>query len=205
MASGPLVTSDPLAPKRICFYKSGDPQFSGFRAVISARTFKSFDALLDGLSRKVPLPFGVRTITTPRGTRPVLSLEELEDGKSYLCSDRKRVKPIDLEAARKGLVPWNTALPATRGRRASQLAASRAKRESLAARRMSRTMTIFRNGDPSSKRTMVLQRANSQTFEALLSHISEVMQFPVVKVYTIDGRRVRISSSVVMISQQGRK
>ncbi|KAJ8336484.1 hypothetical protein SKAU_G00377040 [Synaphobranchus kaupii] len=190
VASWQPVPSDPLAPKRVCFYKSGDPQFSGFRAVISGRTFKSFDALLDGLSKKVPLPFGVRNITTPRGTHAVLSLEELEDGKSYLCSDRKKAKPIDLQAAGKRPVPWNSALPATRGRHAAQPVAGRVKRGSSVALRMPRTLTVFRNGDPSARRTIMLQSASSQSFETLLGHVSEVMQFPVVKLYTTDGRRV---------------
>ncbi|XP_035285108.1 oxygen-regulated protein 1 [Anguilla anguilla] len=199
-ASGPPVVPDPLAPKRVCFYKSGDPQFSGFRAVVSGRTFKSFDALLDGLSKKVPLPFGVRTITTPRGTHAVLSLDELEDGKSYLCSDRRRVKPIDLEAARRRPLPWNSALPASRGRRASQPAGSRARRGSPAVVPMPKTLTVFRNGDPSTRHTVTLQGTSSLTFDTLLGHISELLQVPVVKLFSPDGRRVDGLAALLLCS-----
>ncbi|KAI4884570.1 hypothetical protein NFI96_010428 [Prochilodus magdalenae] len=97
--------------KRITFFKSGDAQFSGVRMAIHKRSFKCFDALLDDLSQKVPLPFGVRTITTPRGTHSIQRLEQLEDGACYLCSDRRYVKPIDVEAAGKRPTIWHNSHP----------------------------------------------------------------------------------------------
>ncbi|KAK1796824.1 hypothetical protein P4O66_000878 [Electrophorus voltai] len=54
----PPSTTDPNASKRVCFYKSDDPQFSAKQIIISSRTFRTFDALLDALSKKVPLTFG---------------------------------------------------------------------------------------------------------------------------------------------------
>ncbi|TFK11366.1 myelin P2 protein-like [Platysternon megacephalum] len=51
--------TEPVVAKRICFYKSGDPQFNGIKMVINNRSFKTFDALLDNLSKRVPIPFGV--------------------------------------------------------------------------------------------------------------------------------------------------
>ncbi|KAL1270802.1 hypothetical protein QQF64_029818 [Cirrhinus molitorella] len=88
MTSRPLHITEPTASKRVCFYKSGDSQFSGLPVVINSRTFKTFDALLDSLSKRVPLPFGVRTITTPHGHTAVQSLDQLHHGHSYICSDR---------------------------------------------------------------------------------------------------------------------
>ncbi|KAJ8372988.1 hypothetical protein AAFF_G00272250 [Aldrovandia affinis] len=196
VASWPPIISNPLSPKRVCFYKSGDPQFSGLKVIITGRTFKTFDALLDSLSKKVPLPFGVRTITTPRGTHAVLSLEELEDGKAYLCSDQKKVKPINLEAARKRLVPWNTTPMASRGRRISPTPVGRVvKRDSSVVLHMPKTLTVFRNGDPSIRHTVLLQSSSSQTFETFLVHVSDVMQFRVVKLHTTDGGKNKGSMS----------
>ncbi|KAG7241059.1 hypothetical protein INR49_026090 [Caranx melampygus] len=93
--------------KRITFFKSGDSQFGGIRMAIHKRSFKCFDALLDDLSQKVPLPFGVRTVTTPRGTNTIRHLEQLQDGGCYLCSDRRHAKPINMELASKRPSIWH--------------------------------------------------------------------------------------------------
>ncbi|XP_064188988.1 oxygen-regulated protein 1-like [Anguilla rostrata] len=196
--------SDPIASKRVCFYKSGDPQFSGLRLVINSRTFKTFDALLDSLSKKVPLPFGVRNITTPRGVHAVKTLEELRDGQSYICSDQKKVKPINLEMARKKLPPWYSARPVSARRRAIQLARQNmvrsARRENPLGVWTPKRLVVFRNGDPSMKHTVLLQRKTTQTFEALLDYMCEIMQFPVVKLYTADGRRVDGLPALILCS-----
>ncbi|KAJ3584118.1 hypothetical protein NHX12_014614 [Muraenolepis orangiensis] len=93
------VTSAPPT-KRLTFYRSGDSQFGGVKMAVHRRSFKCFDALLDDLSQKVPLPFGVRTVTTPRGTHAIQRLDQLQDGACYLCSDRRhRATPVDMELA----------------------------------------------------------------------------------------------------------
>ncbi|KAM9827312.1 oxygen-regulated protein 1-like [Neosynchiropus ocellatus] len=196
--------TDPILSKRVCFYKSGDPQFGGLRMVINSRTFKTFDALLDSLSKKVPLPFGVRNITTPRGVHGISTLEELEDGKSYICSDRRRVKPINLAQARKKPTPWYHARPASSRRRTVQQARmfpgqSVYRKEPVAVRTPKRLL-VFRNGDPSVKHMVVLQRRTTPTFQSILEYISELMQFLVIKLYTPDGRRVDGLPSLVLCS-----
>ncbi|KAK9527611.1 hypothetical protein VZT92_014157 [Zoarces viviparus] len=185
---------DPILSKRVCFYKSGDAQFNGLRMVINNRTFKTFDALLDSLSKKVPLPFGVRNITTPRGIHAVHTLDELEDGKSYICSDSRKIKPINLALARKKLAPWYHASPVSSRRWTVQQARffpgrNIHKQESVLAR-TPKTLLVFRNGDPAAKHSVVLHKRTTPTFESILEYISELMQFHVVKLHTADGRRV---------------
>ncbi|CAB1448650.1 unnamed protein product [Pleuronectes platessa] len=190
---------DPILSKRVCFYKSGDPQFSGLRMVINNRTFKTFDALLDSLSKKVPLPFGVRNITTPRGIHAIYTLDELEDGKSYICSDRRKVTPINLALARKKLPPWYHARPVTARRRVVQQARSfpgrSAHRQEPVVVRTPKKLLVFCNGDPILKRKVVLHKRTSANFESILEYISELMQFHVVKLHTTDGRRVSVKST----------
>ncbi|XP_078711332.1 lipoxygenase homology domain-containing protein 1-like, partial [Lampetra fluviatilis] len=106
--AGASALAEPITAKRVYFYKSGDPQFGGLKVAINNRTFKTFDALLDNLSRRMPLPFGVRTVSTPRGLHAVRDLEQLEDGKAYVCSDRRRAKPLDLEQASRRPQPWRS-------------------------------------------------------------------------------------------------
>lgn len=188
--------TEPILSKRVCFYKSGDPQFNGLRMVINNRTFKTFDALLDSLSKKVPLPFGVRNITTPRGVHAIYTLDELEDGKSYICSDSRKVKPINLALARKKLPPWYHARPVSSRRRTVQQARffpgrSIHKQEPVVVR-MPKRLLVFRNGDPTVKHTLVLHKRTTLTFQSVLEYISELIQFNVVKLHMLDGRRVSV-------------
>ncbi|XP_040911855.1 oxygen-regulated protein 1 [Toxotes jaculatrix] len=213
LPSRPLQpTSDPSASKRVCFYKSGDYKFSGHRMVINARTFKTFDALLDVLSKKVPLPFGVRTITTPRGIHLVKGLDDLQDGGSYVCSDQKRVKPLNLDEVNRRQVPWNTTRPLSAGRRRRQgpqfsqfgrrnnVANRPAKVTERVAVRTPKKLVVIKNRDPTVKRTIVLQRRTAPTFDALLDYLSQILQFPVLKLYSTDGRRVDGLAALILCS-----
>ncbi|XP_073348245.1 uncharacterized protein [Pagrus major] len=201
--------SDPSASKRVCFFKSGDYKFSGHRMVVNARTFKTFDALLDALSKKVPLPFGVRTITTPRGTHLVKALDDLHDGGSYVCSDQRRVKPLNLEEVNRRQVPWNTTRPFSAGRRKRQgLQFGRrnedanrpAKVTERVAVRTPKKLVVINNRDPTVKRTIVLQRRTAPTFDALLDYLSQILQFSVLKLFSTDGRRVDGLAALILCS-----
>uniref|UniRef100_A0A8C3WAN2 Oxygen-regulated protein 1 n=1 Tax=Catagonus wagneri TaxID=51154 RepID=A0A8C3WAN2_9CETA len=190
-----LGVTQPVVAKRISFYKSGDPQFGGVRVVLNPRAFKSFDALLDNLSGKVPLPFGVRNISTPRGRHSITRLEELEDGQAYLCSHGRKVQPVDLDKARRRPRPWLS----------SRALSSHAQRIPAAAPapstlRAQRRLVVFRNGEPKTRRAVVLNRRVTQSFEVFLQHLSEVMQRPVIKLYATDGRKVPSIQAVILSS-----
>ncbi|CAM4532814.1 unnamed protein product [Leuciscus chuanchicus] len=201
----PYIT-EKTSSKRVCFYKSGDSQFSGLPVIINNRTFKTFESLLDSLSKRVPLPFGVRTITTPRGHTSVRSLEQLHHGHSYICSDRRTVKPIDLERARRKPPPWYHARPIS-ARRLAWYTHSPTQHGVYSARRNERVLlhtpkqlVLFRNGEPEVKHTLTLQRRTTYSFEALLDHMSEVMHFPVLKLHTPEGRRVDGLPALILCS-----
>ncbi|XP_029970842.1 oxygen-regulated protein 1 [Salarias fasciatus] len=213
LPSKPLQhVSDASASKRVCFYKSGDYKFSGHRMVVNGRIFKTFDALLDALSKKVPLPFGVRTITTPRGTHLIKALDELHDGGAYVCSDQKRVKPLNLDEVTRRQVPWNTTRPLSVGQRArlgirpgpfgqrSEATGRPAKMAERVAVRTPKRLTVIKNKDPTVKRTIVLQRRTAPTFDALLDYLSQILQFPVLRLYATDGRRVDGLATLILCS-----
>ncbi|XP_076147251.1 oxygen-regulated protein 1 [Alosa pseudoharengus] len=202
---------EPISSKHVCFYKSGDSQFSGLPVVINNRTFKTFESLLDSLSRRVPLPFGVRTITTPRGHTTVHSLDQLQNGHSYICSDQRTVKPVDLERARRRPPPWYHARPASGPRRRAlhqpQRLEIRPRRRGRRGRESTphllstpKRLVVFRNGEPEERHTLLLQRRSARSFEALLDYMSEVMRFPVVKLYMPDGRRVDGLPTLILCS-----
>ncbi|XP_027666970.2 oxygen-regulated protein 1 [Falco cherrug] len=194
--------TEPVVAKRICFYKSGDPQFNGIKMVINNRSYKTFDALLDSLSKRVPLPFGVRNISTPKGRHSVTNLEDLEDGKSYICSHQRKMKPINLEQASKKPLPWQISRPVSARRRAVQLA--RENEDGFGHRESKittpRKILVFKNGDVRLRRTIVLGKKNTQTFEAFLDYMSELMQYPVVKLYTTNGRKVPNLQALILCS-----
>ncbi|NXI51262.1 RP1 protein, partial [Chloroceryle aenea] len=194
--------TEPVVAKRICFYKSGDPQFNGIKMVVNSRSYKTFDALLDSLSKRVPLPFGVRNISTPKGRHSITNLEDLEDGKSYICSHQRKMKPINLEQASKKPLPWQISRPVSARRRAVQLA--RENEDGYGHRDIRITtpkkMLVFKNGDVRLRRTIVLGKKNTQTFEAFLDYMSELMQYPVVKLYTTDGRKVPNLQALILCS-----
>uniref|UniRef100_A0A8C6HVP4 Oxygen-regulated protein 1 n=1 Tax=Mus spicilegus TaxID=10103 RepID=A0A8C6HVP4_MUSSI len=189
----------PVVAKRISFYKSGDPQFGGVRVVVNPRSFKTFDALLDSLSRKVPLPFGVRNISTPRGRHSITRLEELEDGESYVCSHNKKVLPVDLDKARRRPRPWLSSRSISTH---VQLCPATANMSTMAPGmlRAPRRLVVFRNGDPKNKHVVLLSRRITQSFEAFLQYLTQVMQCPVAKLYATDGRKVPSLQAVILSS-----
>ncbi|XP_040888742.1 retinitis pigmentosa 1-like 1 protein [Toxotes jaculatrix] len=177
-----VTTATPA--KRITFYKSGDSQFGGVRMAIHKRSFKCFDALLDDLSQKVPLPFGVRTVTTPRGTNTIKHLEQLQDGGCYLCSDRRQAKPINMELACKRPSIWYH-----HGRRPQRPETSSATPPGHLPYRQRRILLV-KNSEPGMRRSVVLSRRSTRSMRAFLDEVSEVMQFHVRKLYTAEGRRI---------------
>ncbi|XP_009872347.1 PREDICTED: retinitis pigmentosa 1-like 1 protein, partial [Apaloderma vittatum] len=178
--------------KKITFFKSGDPQFAGVKMAINQRSFKSFNALMDDLSHRVPLPFGVRTITTPRGIHCINELDQLEDGGWYLCSDKKYVKPINIASGGHRPGPPRSGRPSSTLRRAAQ----EGKLEDYSTPfthhgpRIPKKITLVKNGESGFRRSIILNRRNARSFKTLLDEISEILQFPVKKLYTADGKKI---------------
>ncbi|XP_037552585.1 retinitis pigmentosa 1-like 1 protein [Nematolebias whitei] len=175
-----------IPAKRITFYKSGDSQFGGVRMAIHKRSFKCFDALLDDLSQKVPLPFGVRTVTTPQGRHTIKHLEQLQDGGCYLCSDQRQAKPINMELASKRQGVWYH--QSRRPLRPESSSATPPGHLHLLYRQ--RQILLVKNSEPVIRRSIVLSRRSTRSLKAFLDEASEVMQFHVRKLYTAEGRRI---------------
>ncbi|XP_058526468.1 retinitis pigmentosa 1-like 1 protein [Ochotona princeps] len=168
--------------KKITFLKRGDPRFAGVRLAVHQRTFKTFNALMDELSQRVPLAFGVRSVTTPRGLHGLNALEQLQDGGCYLCSDKQPPKtPSRLQGrSSSALQSWDpegqVEVPGTT--------------PSGKAPRATRRMTLVRNGDPRFRQTVVLSHRNTRNLAAFLSKASDLLHFPVKQVYTLSGKKV---------------
>lgn len=78
--------------RRVVFYRNGDPFFPGVELRYRpGRDITSIDNLLDKISSKLDLPRGARYVFSMDGDRKY-SLEELEDGASYVVSSFKVFK-----------------------------------------------------------------------------------------------------------------
>ncbi|XP_040204026.1 retinitis pigmentosa 1-like 1 protein [Rana temporaria] len=194
----PHAVSEVTPARKITFFRSGDPQFSGVKMAINRRSFKSFSALMDDLSNRVPLPFGVRTITTPRGTHNINRLDQLQDGGSYVCSDKKYVQPI---AGRK-VGAHKSSRPVSARKQGQQ---DEPEEEFSAAHfqqvpKLRKKVVLVKNGDPTVRRSILLNRRNARNFKTFLEDASDLLQFTVRRLYTVDGRRIENIQGVLQSS-----
>lgn len=134
----------------------------------------------------MPLPFGVRTVTTPRGTHTINHLEQLQDGGCYLCSDRRQTKPLDMELVSKQPNIWYH-----HSHRPHRPDFAPTMPPGHVPHRQQRRILLVKNSDPGMRRSVVLSRRSARSLKAFLDEVSEVMQFHVRKLYTAEGRRVR--------------
>uniref|UniRef100_A0A2K6PZ50 Retinitis pigmentosa 1-like 1 protein n=1 Tax=Rhinopithecus roxellana TaxID=61622 RepID=A0A2K6PZ50_RHIRO len=184
VARTPSVTKVTPA-KKITFLKRGDPQFAGVRLAVHQRAFKTFSALMDELSQRVPLSFGVRSVTTPRGLHSLSALEQLEDGGCYFCSDKKPPKTPSGPGRPQGRSPTAQQLRDIEGRREAPGTSS--SRKSL---KTPRRILLVKNMDPRLQQTVVLSHRNTRNLAAFLSKASDLLRFPVKQLYTTSGKKV---------------
>lgn len=75
--------------KRVRFFRNGDKFYPGLVIPVSNERYRSFESLTEDLTRvlgeSIKVPGAVRTIFTVEGKK-VASLDDLEDGKCYVCS-----------------------------------------------------------------------------------------------------------------------
>uniref|UniRef100_A0A8D2AYD0 Retinitis pigmentosa 1-like 1 protein n=1 Tax=Sciurus vulgaris TaxID=55149 RepID=A0A8D2AYD0_SCIVU len=180
VARTPSVTHVTPA-KKITFLKRGDAQFAGVRLAVHQRTFKTFSALMDELSQRMPLSFGVRSVTTPRGLHGLSALEQLQDGGCYLCSDRKPPKSPGPGQ------PQGTVLQSRDLEGVHEVPGTSS---SWKGPKVPRRITLVKNRDPRFQETVVLSHRNTRSLVAFLSKASDLLHFPVKQLYTTSGKKV---------------
>ncbi|XP_070273054.1 retinitis pigmentosa 1-like 1 protein [Myotis yumanensis] len=184
VARTPSVTQVTPA-KKITFLKRGDPRFSGVRLAVHQRTFKSLGTLMDELSQRVPLSFGVRSVTTPRGLHGLSTLEQLEDGGCYLCSDRKPPKTSSGPGR-----PQERSPSAQQSQDVEDQCEGPGTSSSRKNPKTPRRIMLVKNGDPQFQQTVVLSHRDTRSLSAFLSRATGLLHFPVKQVYTPSGEKV---------------
>ncbi|XP_059832870.1 neuronal migration protein doublecortin-like isoform X1 [Mobula hypostoma] len=185
--------------KKVRFYRNGDRYFKGIVYAISADRFRTFDALLADLTRtlsdNVNLPQGVRIIFTIDGAGKITSLDELEEGESYVCSSHDIFKKVDYT---KNVNPnWSVNVKACGTQKVPQsLASAKHMTEVKETKDFVRPklVTVIRSGvKPRKAVRVLLNKKTAHSFEQVLTDITEAIKLEtgvVKKLYTLDGKQV---------------
>ncbi|XP_070855121.1 serine/threonine-protein kinase GE16371 isoform X2 [Drosophila suzukii] len=93
---------------RIKFFRNGDRFYSGITIPVSNERYRSFESLYEDLTRlleeSVKIPGAVRTIYSMCGKK-INTLDELEDGQSYVCScNNEQFKKVEYNTGSQPLV-----------------------------------------------------------------------------------------------------
>lgn len=196
--SSDLIQNSPVKSrkaKRIRFLCNGDRFSKGVIMAITPERYRSFDSLLNELTRalsnNVNLSTGVRVVYTMDG-RKICSLEELEDGKHYVCSGQgDTFKRIDYTASQPTVPKIKPARSFTRlSSPNAQVLSSKGTNNVV----RPRIIIIVRNGNrPRKIMRLLLNKRNAPSFDHTLSTVTEVAKLDtgaVRKIFNSRGSQV---------------
>lgn len=184
--------------KKVRFYRNGDRYFKGIVYAVALDRFRTFDALLADLTRSlsdhINLPQGVRFIFTIDGMRKITTMDELEEGESYVCASENFYKKVDYT---KNVNPnWSVNVKAVANQKNMQSLASRAASEARESKEFVRPklVTVMRSGvKPRKAVRVLLNKKTAHSFEQVLTDITDAIKLEsgaVKKIYTLDGKQV---------------
>ena len=197
--------------KKTCqFFKDGDQHFPGIKVMINPQRYKSLESLQNDLSEKVNgLPFGVRSIYTPRGRDPIQRLDQLQDDGKYVCSTfSNKAKGVDIKHLRE-VKQWRTTVAKPQsGKRAYSKYLKETEPDSPPppqphnawghsaggvpnSTRQPKKITVVKDDEPDNKHVILLNRKTMQSFEDVLGDIRGVFQSPITHMFTLGGKPVR--------------
>ena len=197
--------------KSVVFYKNGDKYFQGHHVIITQRKYRSFDSLLTELTRVTKLPHGVRFLLTPTSGRRIDTLEQLEDGKSYIASSFNKLRRINYGPKTEEIVDNNYKRDVV-ARKVDNIRLKplnyhpdsqnreNKKRSPVSTSKVTiikpRLITVIRNGfRPRRIVKVLLNRRTAQTFEQVLDDVTSAVGViggsGVRKLYSVDGKPVQ--------------
>ncbi|KAK2503075.1 hypothetical protein MC885_019930 [Smutsia gigantea] len=92
---GPCALVDTTPAKTILVYRNGDQFSAGRKFVLSQRGVATFEALLEQLTERVEVPYGVRRLYTPTRGSQVCELPALQAGGKYVAAGREPFKKLE--------------------------------------------------------------------------------------------------------------
>ncbi|XP_029786185.1 neuronal migration protein doublecortin isoform X6 [Suricata suricatta] len=149
---------------------------------------------LQALSNEKKAKKGVRYIYTIDGSRKIGSMDELEEGESYVCSSDNFFKKVEYT---KNVNPnWSVNVKTSANMKAPQSLASSNSAQARENKDFVRPklVTIIRSGvKPRKAVRVLLNKKTAHSFEQVLTDITEAIKLEtgvVKKLYTLDGKQV---------------
>ena len=194
-----MKKTDDLRARKVRFYRNGDRFFKGIVYAVSSERFRTFESLLADLTTspvcdKNILPNGVRHIFNAESGRKIRSLNDLEEGESYVCASTDVFKDVDY-TSQKINPNWNTH---NRSKDLDPILAGLSKittfEEDYKHYIKPKLVTVIRNGPKPRKAVRVLlNKKTAHSFDQVLTDITEAIKLDsgaVRRIYTLDGRQV---------------
>lgn len=188
------MTSTKVAPrKKVAFFKDGDLNFSGVNLTVTKSKYQSIDALYTDLNDRIELPFGVRAIYTPTGGTEIKNLNELEDGKHYVCSSNRKMKKLDYKQS--GLKkPFSTPKIAPTNNNHN----NNNNNKIFTQRRRTKILKFIAKENTDNRSIFVLS-PKVKDFQEVLKDASQTLRLqegPVTALLTLDGKQVCFASYI---------
>lgn len=195
------LSVDTTPAKHVTVLRNGDGKYEGRKFVVSRRRYRTFDALLSDITHQISAPFGaVRRLYTPKGSRQVRGIDDLEGGATYVAGGSERFKKINYDPQLSPGKNWGftakikpgfladdpppLVLPKKNKKYAQRSAQFHKVRQPV-------QFTVFRNGLQSDKGTRFLLKAREmKSFETVLSIISfkiRLVEGAVRRLFTLEG------------------
>ena len=183
-------------PKLILVYKNGDRNFRGHQLTITQRRFRNFESLFTELTRVTNLAQGARFLFNEHTGTPITSLEQLQDGQSYVASSNTKLKRILYDQP-----PLDTYVKTTKSiekkhENNKTKTTTTTTTEKFPSDVKARLITVVRNTAGGSHKccSVLLNKRTAQTYNQVLDNITEIVGSgvgPVWKLYNANGRLVK--------------
>ncbi|XP_058634211.1 serine/threonine-protein kinase DCLK2 isoform X6 [Onychostoma macrolepis] len=191
------LTSERKA-KKVRFFRNGDKYFKGLVYAVSSDRFRSFDALLMELTRSlsdnVNLPQGVRNIYAMEGGKKITSLDELQEGESYVCASNEPFRKVDYT---KNVNPnWSVNVKTGTSRSLPSLTTSKNELRERESKDFikPKLVTVIRSGvKPRKAVRILLNKKTAHSFDQVLTDITDAIKLDsgaVKRLYTLEGKQI---------------
>ena len=180
------------AVKRVTFYRNGDKHFKGVEMVVTRQRYRSFDTIVEDLSKAIPLPYGVRNVFSPGGSS-ITAINQLEDGRHYICSSGDQlIKNVDYGQKHKDKPRSLDVENLSEGSSlsSSSRASSKFGGNSSDGNPKPRVITVLSEYDRNKKCKILLNRKTIKSFEDVLKDISDMLKYSVKELRTFEGSKV---------------
>ncbi|GLD59791.1 retinitis pigmentosa 1-like 1 protein [Lates japonicus] len=161
------------------------------------RNFQCFNAVGGEGSHKSSLPFKYHTGRLPRIPQHGMVAHHKPLEECYLCSEYRHAQA--LEALERQVSPlYHTHTPSHHyhphqcvlGRPARPEEAHSGHNRYIHHHRYNKRVMLVKNSDPSLRKTIILHRRSLHSFGLFLEEVSELMQYHIRKLYTLEGRKL---------------